>query len=365
MGSTLNNGIDGHIHQYIVMTTKGIEFITVHEIKKKFPEAEIIEKFPKRIIISLRSGREEELTHLRTADDVHMLLDYIINIDDLNENYIVNNLPIDKMLHAYDEIKHSRSLQETFSLTISRYLSDINLESLKELICERIILKTPLKYTERDHSNFDIRIHIEESSVSYSCKIPANSLYLRPYKVCQMAGSLKPPVAASLLLLLHPKSNERIVDNFCGTGTFLCEAYYMGLEPFGGDINPDMVECAQKNMKNVSKECVNNIKLLDATKTKWPDAHFNYAISNFPWGKQVKMSGAVRLYSSSIAEYARILKKDGSIALIGMKPELIVKHLKIHFPHHKINQFKVGFLGQTPTVVFAYPPAREGLYEDY
>lgn len=54
-----------------------------------------------------------------------------------------------------------------------------------------------------------------------------------------------------------------------------------------------------------------------------------------------------------IIEYARILKADGNIVILGKKPELIYKHLKKNFPDHKLGQFKLGYLGQQPWVIYA------------
>ena len=179
------------------------------------------------------------------------------------------------------------------------------------------------------------------------------SLYKRKYRKCELKGALKPTIAAALCYLIFPKKGEKLVDNFCGSGTILCEGFLYGLDPYGGDISPEAVSCACENIKQLSPNLMTHIKCLDAKKTNWPDSYFDHAISNLPWGKQVNLEGVVKLYSSTIAEYARILKEDGSIVLLGMKPNLIIKHLKKNFPNYKIEKFKIGFLGQNPWVVSA------------
>jgi tRNA G10 N-methylase Trm11 len=156
--------------------------------------------------------------------------------------------------------------------------------------------------------------------------------------------------------LVSPKKGEKLVDNFCGTGTILCEGFLQGLDPYGGDINQEAVNCAHENIKELSPGLVKHIKCLDARSTSWPDSYFDLAISNLPWGKQVDLKGIVKLYSLSIAEYARILKEEASVVLLGMKPDLIVKHLKNNFPNHKIEKFRIGFLGQNPWVISAICP---------
>jgi 23S rRNA G2445 N2-methylase RlmL len=337
----------------IAFTTKGLEHITEKEIKAKFPQAQIRDILTKRIIFQLHEVSLKKLLKLKTVDDVHLLVKSFENVEYLSEDFILKHLPINELKDTINFISKFQCLSENFSITMSRYKSPINLKSLKLKVGKKIKKHLNMEYTLRDHTNFEIRIHLEGSNVSFSCRLSEASLYKRKYIECQQKGALKPTIAAALCLLVSPNKNEKIVDNFCGTGTILCEAKLQGLEPYGGDINIESVNCAHLNMKNISLEAVKNIKVLDATSTKWPNNYFDYAISNYPWGKQVDLKGIVKLYSTSIAEYSRILKKDGSIVLLGMKPDLIVKHLKKNFPTHKIIKFKIGFLGQTPWVVCA------------
>lgn len=274
----------------------------------------------------------------------------------MNEDFIVENLPVNAFDYALEFIRKLRKINDTFSVTVSKYKNDsINLESLKTKIAKRIADHMKRIYTALNHSNFDVRIHVESSNIIFSCRLPKTSLYVRSYRKCEMKGSLKPPIAAALCMLINPKKGEKLVDNFCGTGTILCEAKLQGLEVYGGDIDEKSVTCAQTNMENISPETIQNIRVLDAASTKWPNKYFDYAVSNYPWGKQMALESVAKLYSESISEYARILKDEGSIVLLGMKPELMAKYLRKNFPHHEITQFRIGFLGQTPWVSCARP----------
>ncbi len=339
--------------KFVAFTTKGLEHITEKEIKSVIPTASIIEIMTKRIAF-LVNDNLKSILELKTADDVHVLVKSFNDVDGLDEDFILRNLPSKEIKESLNLISQLRDLKNNFSLTLSKYRNDnIDLDSVKSDVSKVLEKNLEMEYTPFNHTNFDVRIHIEESNVSFSCKIPIVSLYRRLYRDFEQKGALKPSIAASLCLLVSPNKGEKLVDNFCGTGTILCEAVIQGLEPYGGDIDNKSIECAFKNMKKISAYFEKNIKVLDAKSTKWPDSYFDYAISNLPWGKQVELKGVVKLYSASIAEYARILKKEGSIVLLGMKPDLIVKHLKKNFPNHRIVKFKIGFLGQNPWVVCA------------
>jgi len=341
---------------FIAFTTKGLEKISEQELKKQFPEISILEILTKRIIFSIPNPNVKKLLKLRTIDDIHILVEEFKSISNLNEDFVLKNLPSNKIKSSLDFISQFRKIDNAFSLTLSKYQNNsLDLESLKIRISETLKKSLKMEYIEKEHSNFDIRIHVEKSNISFSCKLPRESLYKRKYRTCEQKGALKPTIASSLCFLISPEKNKKIVDNFCGVGTILCEAKLQGLEIYGGDINDECVNCAVQNTKNISPNSIRNIKILDATKTKWQNSFFDYTISNLPWGKQVDLIGIVKLYSTSILEYSRILKDDGSLVLLGMNPDLIVKHIKKNFPTHKILKFKIGFLGQNPWVVCALP----------
>ncbi len=338
---------------FIAFTTKGLERITEKEIKTEFPQASIIEVLTKRVIFST-DAPPKELLKLKTVDDIHFLVKFFKDVESLDENFILKHLPLNETKEALKFISQFRKLNKNFSLTLSKYKNtSIDLDSISLQISENMEKALEMEYTPRERTNFDFRVHIDGSNLSFSCRLTEISLYNRTYRKCELKGALKPTVAAALCLLISPSKGEKVVDNFCGTGTILCEAFLQGLEPYGGDLNDESVDCARQNMKNLSQEYIKNIKILDAKSTKWDNSYFDYAISNLPWGKQVDLKGTVKLYSASIAEYARILKKEGSIVLLGMKSDLLVKHLKKNFPNHKIIKFKIGFLGQNPWVVCA------------
>jgi 23S rRNA G2445 N2-methylase RlmL len=341
---------------FMVFVTKGLEWIAEDEIKKKLPDASIVQKSDKRIVFSADSVSFEDLSNLRTVDDVHILLQQPAEIKGLSEQSVVENLPVDKINEAKDFIGGFRRLDDTFSITLSRYKNkEIDLDALESKLSKIIADRLKMRYTAMNHENFDIRVHIESSSLFFSCRLSRISSYVRSYRVCEREGSLRPPIAAALCMLADPEPQHRLVDNFCGTGTILCEALLQGLDPYGGDIDEEAVRCAAKNMKGLSKESARNLRVLDAAASKWQSGYFDYAISNYPWGKQVLLTGIVRLYTNSIAEYARILKKSGTLVLLGINPDLMVKHVKKNFPNHQITKFRIGFLGETPWVVCAKP----------
>ena len=93
------------------------------------------------------------------------------------------------------------------------------------------------------------------------------------------------------------------------------------------------------------------MKLLNAVDTNWQSAYFDCAISNMPWDKQIKITSITDLYAGTLTEYKRIVKPHGTICLLVSKPELLIKHAKKIFPNSDIRSYRMGLLGQNPTVV--------------
>ncbi|MFB6209339.1 MAG: TRM11 family methyltransferase [Candidatus Nanohaloarchaea archaeon] len=186
-----------------------------------------------------------------------------------------------------------------------------------------------------------------------SARICRKPLYHREYWNEGVRGSLRTSVAASLVRLVHPGREAKIVDNLCGSGTILCEAEKMGLESYGGDRDEEAIASTKENIVEISQDAAERINNQDARSTEYPDNEFEIAVSNLPWGKQVD-SGS-DLFPGVMEEYSRILKPDGRIVLLNNHRELVGKYLRENFPGHETGGIRLGMLGQQPVVSYAVP----------
>ncbi|MFB6115850.1 MAG: TRM11 family methyltransferase, partial [Candidatus Nanohalobium sp.] len=247
------------------------------------------------------------------------------------------------------------SVDDVFSLTTSKYRNEnVDMEVFEDKVSETLEKSTGASFEESRHSNFDIRVHFEEENMLVSVRLTEKPLYFREYWQQGRKGSLKTSIAAGLCRIADIEEGNKLVDNFCGAGTILCEAEVQGAEVSGGDIDREAVQCTRENLKELDGEAANRVKKLNATLTSQPDNYFDIAVSNFPWGDQVDLN-AVELYSEAIREYSRILKDDGKIVILGKHPDLAEKYLRKNFTDHEIESFQLGFLGQNPTVTCAAP----------
>ena len=325
----------------VAHTIKGLEEITLTELKSKFKGFVLTEKRPKRVFF-YADDVPGDSTVLRTFDDLSIF------------HQRVEDASLDKIVEVVGSL--DLQINKPFSITVSIYKNkSISPDALKSVLAEKLAEKYKQEYTPLDHSSFDLRIDISQTEAEILVKVFPKSLFFRYYRVKSLTGSLRPSIAGAMLYwLTKSRAGLKVVDNLCGSGTFLCEALLDGNLVFGGDLSVEAVNVAKQNLSVMDSKAVNNVKVLDATGTKWPANFFDIAVSNLPWGKQVELQSITSLYSGVIKEYRRILKPDGKLCLLGSNPELIVKFVKEYFDvdTQNIETLRIGYLGQTPSIVF-------------
>lgn len=336
--------------KFIAFTTKGLEFVSESEIGSKIRDSKILEVADKRIIFESNSDFESLIT-LKTVDDLGILIHQINNIADLLSE--VNAIDFEK---AKKELSNFRKIEsDDFSITTSIVGTNISAKDLTNSLSEEIRKKYGWGFLEHTRSDFDIRLFLDHDKGCVSIRLAKESLRNRSYKILSKIGSLKPTIAAAMIIMAKAQNgNLKIVDNFCGSGTILAEALSMGNDVYGGDLDPESVEITKENLANLGSKSQGKIKTLNAIATNWQTGFFDTAISNLPWDKQVKMKSITNLYSGTVREYARIVKPEGIICLLVSNPEIIVKHAKKEIPGCKIDITKIGLLGQTPSIVLIY-----------
>jgi len=130
--------------------------------------------------------------------------------------------------------------------------------------------------------------------------------------------SLHPKIARTLVNLSSVKSNEKLLDPFCGTGGILIEAGLIGAKVIGSDIEEKMIDGCKKNLdfykiKNYKLFC-SDIGNIDKHVDK-----VDAVVTDMPYGKSTTTRGEDMniLYERSFKNISNILKEKGR-AVIGL-----------------------------------------------
>ncbi len=326
--------------ELIIFCVKGLEQICERELRLLFPAIQILE-IRTKVIIFEYSGDLNLLKKIRTADDICV--------------YVNDKLELDETLFqdGISEISKIRILKDYFSATLNIVGDKYSVEYLLEEVRNQVFKFGKYRYEERSRDNLDFRIFIDDDYILIGIRLFEKPLSDRNYKIKELPGSLKTSIAYAMLypIWTNPNRNLRLVDNFCGSGTILCEGLSLTNEIYGGDINPASVNATKTNLKGLVCKNLDKIKIQDAQKTNWNAKYFDCAVSNFPWDKQIRTDRIHELYENAIKEYARILKPNGTIVILAVKSEIVIKMIKKYFPNYKIQTYELGFLGQKPVIV--------------
>lgn len=138
-------------------------------------------------------------------------------------------------------------------------------------------------------------------------------------KLHHLPASLRPAMAAAMVLLTNPAPNDVFLDPMAGAGTLLVERAAAG--PFrqilGGDSSAEAVEAMRANTHGLKGAI--DCRRWDARALPLEDAGVDKVAVNLPFGKQVAASiDLPALYRGALAEIERALRPGGRlVALVG------------------------------------------------
>ncbi len=149
----------------------------------------------------------------------------------------------------------------------------------------------------------------------------------RPYKTDHRPASLRPSMAAAMVLLSRPRPGDRFCDPLCGAGTILAERALYGPfeELIGGDIDPDALQAAAANLMHVPPVGRRQVlHLWDARALPLGSSTLDAIVSNLPFGVQIgSHADNVSLYTTFFRETARCLRPGGRAVLLSGEKELV------------------------------------------
>lgn len=218
-------------------------------------------------------------------------------------------------------------------------------------------------------ADIQLNVHISDNRVTISLDSSGEPLSKRGYRVEQTEAPINEVLAAGIIMKTGWRGDSDFVDPMCGSGTFLIEAALIAanINPgiyresfafekwndfnqelfeeiynddsaereyaykiYGGDISPEAIAIARKNVKSARVEDM--IELQCKSVTEWTDnAPEGILVTNPPYGERLRPENINLLYKSigsTLKTYFQgwhawiIGYKDEQFSEIGLKPSI-------------------------------------------
>jgi tRNA (guanine10-N2)-dimethyltransferase len=130
-------------------------------------------------------------------------------------------------------------------------------------------------------------------------------------------GVLLPRTARAVVNLTRVKPGEKIIDPFCGTGGFLIEAGLMGADVYGCDIDAEMVQGCEKNLKHYGIKYKISVADVRELWKEYPN-FFDALATDPPYGISASTKGLRldELYRESVKSFYKMLKEGKYACLV-------------------------------------------------
>ena len=145
-------------------------------------------------------------------------------------------------------------------------------------------------------------------------------------------------LARSMVNLAQAKRNDLLIDPFCGTGSTLIEATFVGCQIIGLDAKLKMIEGCKKNLDHFQ---INPEGLILADARKPPIIKVNCAVTDPPYGRccSTMKSTTKEIVEEVLTSFTFLLDKGARICIASPKSidlsiigeKVGYKHLESHF----------------------------------
>ncbi len=144
------------------------------------------------------------------------------------------------------------------------------------------------------------------------------------YRKQTIPASINPVTAASVMRICRPymKSNARVLDPFCGSGTMLIERGLIAKTQslVGVDISSSAIRAACENRRASGQK----IALIHGDALQFGASKYDEVVSNMPFGIRVsKHTDNERLYAVFAVRLAKLLEDDGYAFLFTLEKKLL------------------------------------------
>ncbi len=133
--------------------------------------------------------------------------------------------------------------------------------------------------------------------------------------------SMDPRRSRALVNLTAIRPGERLLDPFCGTGSYLVEGALLGAHVMGSDVDPRVAGGARRNLEHVG--AAGEVRVMDARHLERWGMGVDAIVTDLPYGRSATLrQEARRLYAEFLASAARVLRPGGHVVVMHPKDDL-------------------------------------------
>lgn len=237
---------------------------------------------------------------------------------------------------------------ETFAVRIKRvkdYSKKSDVMSLERKLGRQILsstTKTKVNLEKPDKTYFGVLTSnkfvfglklTEILSKTFSERRPRKKPFFHP-------SAMPSKLARCMVNLSRARAGELILDPFCGTGSVMVEAAFLGCRVLGFDVKRSMAEGTRKNLEHFGIESEG---LVIADSRKLPLKRIDHIVTDPPYGKSATtMKSTTKQIVEGVLSSARALLRKGQLICIASPKTLNIAklgtdlgydHLESHFAY--------------------------------
>lgn len=326
---------------YYAQTMPGVEEIAWLEIRDRLPGAHFLRylfaKEQNGIAVFDYGGSPADTLRLRTTEDIFTQIAYREDVSPLKrELRAVHDLiaTAEETGRAVnDYLRHRRfSAPPTYRVISRQYGKfEYSRKDLTATVWRALKERYPRWTPVADDAQVEFWANMLGPRFLLGARLSDRTMRHRFERKVELPAALRPSVAAAMVFLTRPEADDVFLDPLCGSGTILYERLQAGpaARILGGDIEPERVDAARKNVRGSRKkpnpaDNQPDIRPWDARQLPLEDGSVDKVATNLPFGKQLRgAESPAKLYPPVLAELQRVVRPGGRIVLLSSEYDLI------------------------------------------
>ena len=243
--------------EYAASVIPGLEDIAAEEIKARWKDDQVIEK-RRGWLVFRHEGDAAELLRLRTTEDVFAILFRTAALPPYRKGAI----PL--LAQMAQRSRYWEQAMTTFRQARQRPVRRVTFRVVAQMtgghgfrrqeVRDAVLSGVQSRWggwkQVSDDAHLEVWVPVVGEWALIAIRLSTRKMRHRTYKEAHLPASLRPTLAAAMVMLSRPRPADRFCDPMCGAGTILAERALAGpcQALLGGDVDPEALQAAMSNL---------------------------------------------------------------------------------------------------------------------